>query len=210
MDQAKIMDRLRKIMKLAEGSNHQGEIENALRMARKMCAEHKIDMSALESDENAGMGSFTLKTGASVWKRSIASIIGSFFGLAGAWNPATKEVVFFGEEALLEPTEFCIGLAAADIVSKSAQVLSRSQNDYRLSMVAGLSSVLAEIQKAESDVTAIVVQKQVKAKEYMGSKVQTEKRKPRKKRFVLHDKGVQQGKELGNKIKQSKNNQGGV
>ena len=200
-DKVKIMDRLRKIMKLAEGSNHQGEIENALRMARKLCAEHKIDISELEADENAGMGSFTLKTGASVWKRSIASIIGSFFGLAGAWNPAAKEVVFFGEEALLEPTEFCIGLATADVLHKSKSVLSRSKNDYRLSMVSGLSSVLVEIQKVESDVTAIVVQKQAKAKDYMASQIQTEKRKPRKKRFVLHEKGVRQGKELGNKIK---------
>ena len=138
-DKIKIMDRLRKIMKLAQGSNHQGEIENALRMARKMCAEHKIDISELESDENAGMGSITVKIGASVWKRSIASIIASFFGLAGAWNPATKEAVFFGEEALLEPTEFCIGLATADVLTKSAHILSRSKNDYRLSMVSGLS-----------------------------------------------------------------------
>jgi len=203
-NKSKIMERLQKIMKLAKGSTYQGEIDNALKLARKLCAEHKIDLESIESDENAGMGSLTYKAGASVWKRSIASIIGSFFGLAGAWNPATKEVVFFGEEALLEPTEFCIGLATADILSKSAQVLSRSRNDYRLSMVSGLSSVLVEIQKTESDVTAIVVQKQARAKEYMGSQIQTEKRKPRKKRFVLHEKGVQQGKELGNKIKNNK------
>ena len=204
MNKTKIMDRLRKILNLAKGSTYQGEIDNALKLARKMCAEHKIDLESIQQDTNAGMGSITVKVGSSVWKRSLACILGNFFGLAGAWNPATKEVIFFGEEASLEPTEFCIGLAVSDVLHKSSSMLSRSRNDYRLSMVAGLSSVLVDIQKVESDVTAIVVQKQTKAKEYMGSQIQTEKRKPRKKRFVLHEKGVRQGKELGNKIKNNK------
>ena len=204
MNQSKIMDRLRKILNLAKGSTYQGEIDNALKLARKMCAEHKIDLESIQEDTNAGMGSIKVKVGPTVWKRSLACIIGNFFGLAGAWNSATKEVIFFGEQASLEPTEFCIGLAVSDVLHKSSSMLSRSKNDYRLSMVAGLSSVLVDIQQVEADVTAIVVQKQTKAKEYMGSQIQTEKRKPRKKRFVLHEKGVRQGKELGNKIKNNK------
>ena len=66
-------------------------------------------------------------------------------------------------------------------------------------MVAGLSSVLVDIQQVEADVTAIVVQKQTKAKEYMGSQIQTEKRKPRKKRFVLHEKRCPTGQGIETK-----------
>ena len=44
MNQSKIAGSPAEDSNLAKGSTYQGEIDNALKLARKMCAEHKIDL----------------------------------------------------------------------------------------------------------------------------------------------------------------------
>lgn len=201
MSKAKPIERLRRILALANGSNHEGEVANAMRMARKIMLEHDISESDIEDESDQQFGVIKVHTSSTVWKRLLTSKVAKFFGLAVCYDKGKKLCEVYGKIDHLEPFRLCMAMAISDIESRTKHIPRKGRTSYRTSMVAGIDSVLQQINAIEHAETGIVLANALKAGEYMRTQVSVETRKANTYRYQHSVSAFQQGQEIGRKIK---------
>jgi hypothetical protein len=202
MDKDKILNRIRNCMALANGNNSEGESINAMRMARKLMALHQINMSEVEQVDPNNMGKIVLPVGNRIWKRWLAGSLIQFLGLYGVYSKHEKSLIVFGDKSILEPFEWCWGMATGEIDRAVLSVNRQRKDNYRKQMVLGIRSELATVQATEVEsITALVVQAGDRAKEFALSQITVCQTKSRKTTVYRDTQAYSQGQEVGSRLR---------
>ena len=201
MNREKMINRIRNCLALATNNDSEGESINAMKMARKLMALHQVSMSEVEQADPNNMGKIVLPVGNRIWKRWLASSLSQFLGLYGVYSKHQKSLIIFGDKAILEPFEWCWNLATKEIDRAVKPVLSKSKDNYRKSMVLGIQSELATVQDTEDQITAIVLQAGVKARDYALSQITVSEKHPKVTKIHRNNKAYEQGQEIGSRLR---------
>jgi hypothetical protein len=205
----KILGRIRNCINLAQSTSSQGESLNAMNMARKLMVLHAIDMSEVEQDDPSNMGKIEIAVGNRIWKRWLAGALSQFLGLYGVYNKSNGSLMIFGDKTILDPFEWCWGLAT-DEIDRAVQMVRGSKDNYRKQMVLGIKSQLSTVQATESnEITALVVQAGDRAKEFALSQINVSVGKSRKTTVYRDQQAYSQGQEIGSRLRNKDNLLGG-
>lgn len=197
-EKIKVIDKIRKVVALAEGSDKDGEIANAMRMARKLMAQHSLTMDDIK--EEPQFGKIQISSCSARWKRMLSGQLALFFGLASCYDKGNKIVEVYGGLEQLDPFQLCFDMAIDDIL-KHSKKLGGFTTSFRVSMVVGLTSVLKTIERIDHADTAIVRVKGSKASGYMQSQVKTITTPRRQWKYSRSQDGYEKGVKIGKKIK---------
>jgi len=198
----KMIGRIRNCINLAKGTNSEGESLNAMKIARKLMALHSIDMSEVEQDDPNNMGKIEISVGNRIWKRWLAGALSQFLGLYGVYNKSDKSLMIFGDKTILEPFEWCWGLATDEIDRAVLEVNRQFKENYRKQMVLGIQSELVTVQATESnEITALVVQAGDRAKEFALSQINVSVGKSRKTTVYRDQQAYSQGQKIGSRLR---------
>ena len=198
----KMIGRIRNCIALAKSTNSEGESLNAMKIARKLMALHSIDMSEVDQADPSNMGKIEIAVGNRIWKRWLAGALSQFLGLYGVYNKPGKSLMIFGDKSILEPFEWCWGLATDEIDRAVASVNRRSKDNYRKQMVIGIKSELVTVQATESEsITALVVQAGDRAKEFALSQISVSQTKSRKTTVYRDQQAYSQGQKIGSRLR---------
>ena len=198
----KMIGRIRNCIALAKSTNSEGESLNAMKIARKLMALHSIDMSEVDQADPSNMGKIEIAVGNRIWKRWLAGALSQFLGLYGVYNKPGKSLMIFGDKSILEPFEWCWGLATDEIDRAVASVNRRSKDNYRKQMVLGIKSELVTVQATESEsITALVVQAGDRAKEFALSQISVSQTKSRKTTVYRDQQAYSQGQKIGSRLR---------
>lgn len=198
----KMIGRIRNCIALAKSTNSEGESLNAMKIARKLMALHSIDMSEVDQADPSNMGKIEIAVGNRIWKRWLAGALSQFLGLYGVYNKPGKSLMIFGDKSILEPFEWCWGLATDEIDRAVASVNRRSKDNYRKQMVLGIKSELVTVQATESDsITALVVQAGDRAKDFALSQISVSQTKSRKTTVYRDQQAYSQGQKIGSRLR---------
>lgn len=201
MDRDKIIGRIRNCLALATNNDSEGESINAMKMARKLMALHQINMSEVDQVDPNNMGKIVLPVGNRLWKRWLASSLSQFLGVFGVYSKHQKALIVFGDNAILEPFQWCWNLATKEIDKAAKPVSSKSKDNYRKSMVLGIQSELATVQATEEQITAIVLQAGVKARDYALSQISVSEKKPKVATIYRNQRAFDEGQKIGSRLR---------
>lgn len=82
-DKQKIIDKVKKLLALAEGTNFEGETSVAMGKVRDLLAKHNMSMSEVMMDEvKKSVGETRYKTGAGVWQFRLMKVIAEYCACA--------------------------------------------------------------------------------------------------------------------------------
>ena len=198
----KYIDRIRKVLALANGTTSKGECHNALKLARKIMIEHSIAMDEVEQVEPDDMGFIEVSVSNRLWKRFLGGVLTEFLGLYGVYDRDNGILKVFGDNMMLTPFEWCWDLAVSEIDRVVVAVSRKHKDRYRKSMVLGIQSVLLEVSEVEPiGTTAIVLRSKEKARGYALSQVTVSDRKPRGVKIYTSVQGYEKGKSVGSRLK---------
>ena len=110
-------------------------------------------------------------------------------------------MIIFGDKSILEPFEWCWNLATKEIDRAVKPVLSKSKDNYRKSMVLGIQSELATVQDTEEQITAIVLQAGVKARDYALSQISVSDKQPKVTKIHRDQQAYSQGQKIGSRLR---------
>jgi len=198
----KMIGRIRNCIALAKGTNSEGESLNAMKIARKLMALHSIDMSEVEQGDPNNMGKIEVAVGNRIWKRWLAGALSQFLGLYGVYNKSDKSLMIFGDKTILEPFQWCWGLATQEIDRAVASVNRNAKDNYRKQMVLGIQSELVTVQSTENEsITALVVQAGDRAKEFALSQISVSQTNNRKITVYRDKQAYSQGQKIGSRLR---------
>lgn len=198
----KMIGRIRNCIALAKSTNSEGESLNAMKIARKLMALHSIDMSEVDQADPSNMGKIVVPVGNRIWKRWLAGALSQFMGLYGVYSKSDKSLMIFGDKSILEPFEWCWGLATDEIDRAVYSLNRRSKDNYRKQMVLGIQSELVTVQATESEsITALVVQAGDRAKQFALSQISVSQTKSRKTTVYRDQQAYSQGQKIGSRLR---------
>ena len=178
---SKIIERIQKLMRLADGSEG-NESETAMRMARRLMTEHAVTEHQLAesdrpSDPLVKMTVSFVKNELSIdeskrryrgqktqqWKRDLAFSIAYYLDIKGAQSSGTNMFHFYGYQSDCEIAVYLYTVVANQI-DKAAKAYCKSPSwedrhkhgktlgaEFRQSAVSGLRSKLREMKKTEPE-----------------------------------------------------------
>jgi len=178
---SKIIERIQKLMRLADGSEG-NESETAMRMARRLMTEHAVTEQQLAesdrpSDPLVKMTVSFVKNELSIdeskrryrgqktqqWKRDLAFSIAYYLDIKGAQSSGTNMFHFYGYQSDCEIAVYLYTVVANQI-DKAAKAYCKSPSwedrhkhgktlgaEFRQSAVSGLRSKLREMKKTEPE-----------------------------------------------------------
>ena len=202
MDRDKMINRIRNCLALATNNNSEGESLNAMKMARKLMALHSIDQSEVDQADPSNMGKIVIPVGNRIWKRWLGGALSQFLGLYGVYSKHDKSLMIFGDKSILEPFQWCWGLATQEIDRAVLSVGRNSKDNYRKQMVMGIQSQLLTVQATESqEITALVVKSGEKSKEFALSQISVSQTKSRKTTVYRNKEAYDKGQQLGSRLR---------
>ena len=178
---SKIIERIQKLMRLADGSEG-NESETAMRMARRLMTEHAVTEQQLEesdrpSDPLVKMTVSFVKNELSIdeskrryrgqktqqWKRDLAFVIAYYLDIKGAQSSGTNMFHFYGYQSDCEIAVYMYTVVCSQI-DKAAKAYCKSPSwedrhkygktlgaEFRESAVSGLRTKLREMKKTEPE-----------------------------------------------------------
>jgi hypothetical protein len=201
-DKEKIIDRVRKIIALADSSDYEGEVAKAMAMARRLMAEYSISVTDL--DEKEQFGKVIIPSCSLRWKRLLLGVLGQFFGVSQCYCGRTKSIEVYGAIDHLEVFQACAEYALKEVLAASKGKGRSTINSYRISMVVGIKSVLTEHERSSQAETAIIAVNGAKAKEYMLKQITVSHKKQPKIQYYRQQDAYQQGVRVGEQLKGAK------
>lgn len=178
---AKIIERIQKLLRLADGSEG-NESEQAMRMARRLMTEHAVTEQQLKesdrpSDPLVKMTVSFVKNELSIdperrryrgqktqqWKRDLAFAIAYYLDIKGAQYTGTNVFNYYGYQSDCEIAVYLYAVVASQI-DRAAKAYCKNPNwedrhkhgktlgaEFRQSAVQGLRSKLREMKKTEPE-----------------------------------------------------------
>jgi len=103
----KAMNKIRKLLRLAEDQEGQPEGEAALRRADALMAQHGIERSSLHLDEGNDYRHRAFRVGRKeAWRRTLVDLIAEWFDCAALYKGESEEVETYGPEHALPQIEY--------------------------------------------------------------------------------------------------------
>lgn len=201
-DKEKIVDRVRKIIALADSSEYEGEVAKAMAMARRLMAQHSISMADL--DEKEQFGKVIIPSCSLRWKRLLLGVLGQFFGVSQCYCGRTKSIEAYGAIDHLEVFQACAEYALKEVLAASKGKGRSIINSYRISMVLGVKSVLAEHEQSAQAETAIIAINGAKSKEYMLEQISVSNKKRPSIKYYRQEEGYERGVQVGERLRCAK------
>jgi len=184
----KTMEKVRKLLVLSEGTSEH-ESAAAMMRARAILAQHGMDVADVPAAERKSqMVERTFDATSDKWERNLAGVLSDHFGCAVFFtsyeHSATFTYIGRPEDAAtcvyahsnLRQQMRRLANAAWNETGRYISTVSRPKwtNDYKLGAVQRINILLKEGKRTEeSGITAIVVQRNALAKEFMREKYNT-------------------------------------
>jgi len=159
-----IIAKIEKLLRLSQDQEGTPEGETAARLASRMMAAHAIEMASIDLTkgvEHDPMEKQDMKVRVSVWRRSLASVLGEHCNCTVAYSSIKgigQFISMYGHRTDIELLQYLYDICERQIESEARRYVNNIDSDwrggkkmmgnnFRRSTVAGLSTKLEEIRK---------------------------------------------------------------
>lgn len=203
-----ILNKVRKMMNLAHGEGaSEGEIENALRMARKLMTEYGITEEQLNVNvENTTEITDEIgaqRCGFQQWEQSLAGVIGNIcdVGTYRKRRPSMMDICFYGfkHDVAVAREVYATMLVSVKLLARMrcGKGWTSSHRSYADGFVAGLQAKAYDMKRQATQENAIILRKDIIvskwAQEHLNLRVKKARAIKKAMDFTAYDKGRSDG-----------------
>lgn len=209
----KIIEKIKKLLSLAE-SNNENEALSSLAKARKLMAKYKIEISEIQSEQDNkekiikdGFG--ITYNGRQVWKGNLSVIISDNFGCYCYINNSDKNIIILGKETDVKVVQQLILFGINIIEKESAKLVKEYKRvgrstrgltkEYGLGFCKGVKEKFEKQNKSNTEGCQLMIIKD-KDVEKEFKALHTRKSRSKSRRYSEHEdayaKGYKEGKQF--------------